>query len=82
MGPMLGASFLSWVLPSPLLEDGLSTGPMALWIDNSEVAAVVEVVFIYSEYIWGNLHMNCREGNNTRKEGHERIRKDSVGRTL
>ena len=38
---------MSWVLPSSSLGDGLSTRPMALWIENSEVAAVVEVVFIY-----------------------------------
>ena len=47
MGHTLGANFLSWVLPSPLLGDGLSTEPMALWIENSEMAAVVVVVFIY-----------------------------------
>ena len=41
MGPTLGANFLLWVLPSPSLGDGSSTGPMALWIDNSEMAAVV-----------------------------------------
>ena len=46
---------MSWVLPSPLLGDGSSTGPTALWIDNSEMAAVVEVVFIYNEYIWWEL---------------------------
>ena len=39
---------VSWVLPSPSLGDGLSTGPMALWIENSEMAAVVVVVFIYN----------------------------------
>ena len=48
MSATLGANFLSQVLPSPLLGDGLSTGPMALWIENSEVAAVVVVVFIYT----------------------------------
>ena len=52
MGPTLGANFLSQVLPFPSLGDVLSTGPMALWIDNSEMATVVEVVFIYNEYIW------------------------------
>ena len=59
------------VLPSPLLGDGSSTGPMALWIDNSEMAAVVEDVFIYNEYIWGK----------STDELQARIRKDSVGRT-
>ena len=39
---------LSWVLPSPSLGDGLNTGPTSLWIDNSEMAAVVEMVFIYN----------------------------------
>ena len=53
MGPTLGANFLSQVLPSPWLEDGWSTGHTALWTDNSEMAAVVEAVFIYNEYIWG-----------------------------
>ena len=48
MGPTLGANFLSQVLPSPSLGDGSSTGSMALWMDNSEMAAVVEVVFIYT----------------------------------
>ena len=38
--------FMLWVLPSPLLGDGLNTGPMALWIENSEMAAVAVVVFI------------------------------------
>ena len=35
-------------LPSPLLGDGSSIGPMALWIEKSEVAAVVVVIFIYT----------------------------------
>ena len=47
-GPHIGHQFLSQVLPSPSLGDGLSIRPMALWIDNSEMAAVVEVVFIYT----------------------------------
>ena len=41
MSPTLGANFLSWVLPSPSLGDSSSTGPTALWINNSEMAAVV-----------------------------------------
>ena len=40
MGSTLGTNFLSWVLPSPSLGDGSSTGPMALCINNSEMAAV------------------------------------------
>ena len=52
IGPILGANFLSWVLPSASLGDGSSTQPTALWIDNSEMAAVIEVLFIYNEYIW------------------------------
>ena len=56
MGPILDAKFLLWVLISPLLGDGLSTGHMALWIDNSEMAAIVEMVFIYNEYIWEEIH--------------------------
>ena len=44
---------------------------MALWIDNSEMAAVVEVVFIYNEYTWGKFP----------DELQTRIKKDSVGRT-
>ena len=44
-------NFVLQVLPSPTLGDGLSTWPMALWIDNSEMAAIVEVVFICNEYI-------------------------------
>ena len=47
---------MSQVLPSPLLGEGLSTGPTDLWIDNSVMAAVAEVVFIYTEYIWGEIH--------------------------
>ena len=47
-GPTLGGIFLLWVLPSPLLEDGSNTGNTVLRIDNSEMAAVVEVVFIYT----------------------------------
>ena len=39
---------MSPVVPSPSLGDGSSTGPTALWIENSEVAVVVVVVFIYS----------------------------------
>ena len=39
---------MSKVFRFPPLEDGSSTGPMALWIDNSEMAAVVEVIFIYT----------------------------------
>ena len=39
---------LSWVLPAPSFGDGLSTGPTSLWIDNSEMAGVIEVVFIYT----------------------------------
>ena len=61
-----------WFLPSPSLGDGLSTGPIALWIDNYEMAAVVKVVFIYNEYIW----------QKSTDELQTRIRKDSVGRTL
>ena len=56
MGPTLGANFLPQVLPSPSLGHGSSTGPMALWIDNSEMAAIVEMMFIYNEYIWGKIH--------------------------
>ena len=44
---------MSWVLPSPSLGDASSTGPTTLWTDNSEMAAVVEVVFIHNEYILG-----------------------------
>ena len=53
---------MSQVLPSPSLGDGLSTGPKALWIDNSEMAAVVEVVFIYNEYIWGKSTHELQTG--------------------
>ena len=53
ISPTLGANFLLWVLPFPWLGDGSSTGPTALWIDNSEIGAVVKDVFIYNEYIWG-----------------------------
>ena len=35
-------------LTSPSLGDGLSTGPTALWIENSDMAVVVVVVFIYN----------------------------------
>ena len=55
-GPHIGWQFLLWVLPSTSLGGDFSTGPMALWIDNSEMAAVVEVVFIYNEHIWRELH--------------------------
>ena len=48
MGPTLGTNFCHMFLPSPLLGDGLSTGPMALLIENSEVAAIVVVMFIYT----------------------------------
>ena len=53
-GPHIGCIFLLWVLPSPSLGDDSSTGLTILWIDNSVMAAVVEVVFIYNEYIWGS----------------------------
>ena len=39
---------MSRVLPSPSLGDGSSTGPTALWIENSEMSAVVVVVCIYN----------------------------------
>ena len=68
MVPTLGTNSLLLVLPSFFLGDGSSTGTTALWIHNSEMAAFVEVVFIYNEYILGNPQMNCRQGNNTRKE--------------
>ena len=48
MGPTLDAHFCHWFLPSPLLGDGSSTGPMALQIENSEVTTVVVVIFIYT----------------------------------
>ena len=56
MGPTLGTNFF------PSLGDGLSTGPMALWIDNSEMAAVVEVVFIYNDYICGKSTAELQAG--------------------
>ena len=51
------------LLPSPSLGDGSSTGPTALWIDNSEVAAVVEVVFIYTRAdLEGTPNTNTKGG--------------------
>ena len=41
---------------SPLLGDGLSTGPTVLWMENTEAVDVVLVGrFIYKEYVWGEL---------------------------
>ena len=45
--PSMIINELSEVLPFPSLGDGLSTGPTALWIENSDMAADVVVVFIY-----------------------------------
>ena len=40
---------------SPLMGDGLSTGPMVLWMENTEIVDVALAgSFIYIEYIWGN----------------------------
>ena len=48
---------------SPSLGDGLSTGPMMLWMENAEtVDAVLVCRFIYKEYIWGTHEINCRIG--------------------
>ena len=56
---------MSWVLPSPSLGDGLSTGPMTLWIENSEMAAVVVVVFFFTmEQIWRGLQVKTESGIN------------------
>ena len=49
----MSANEMSQVLPSPSLGDGLSTGPMA---------AIVEVVFIYNEYIWGKSTYELQTG--------------------
>ena len=57
-------------LPSPLLGDGSITGPTALWIDKSEMTAVVEVVFIYTRGdLEGTPNANTK---GKRKEGRER----------
>ena len=38
------------------MGDGLSTGPMVMWMENTETAAIVVVDhFIYKEYILGDL---------------------------
>ena len=57
-GPLIRCQFLLQVLPSPSLGDGLSTGSMALWINNSENGSccIVEVVFIYNGYSCGETH--------------------------
>ena len=62
MGPTLGTNFLSCVLPSPSLGDGSITGPMVLWIDNSEMPGIVEVVLIYNKYIWGKSTYELQTG--------------------
>ena len=53
---------MSRVLPYPSLGDGSSTWPTVLWIDNSDVAAVVEDVFIYNEYMWGKSKYELQTG--------------------
>ena len=71
MGPTLGTNFCHRFLPSPLLGDDLSTRPMVLWIDNLKMAAVVEVVFIYTRVdLEGTPNTNTKGKG---KEGKERI---------
>ena len=68
MGPTLGTNFCHGFLPSPSLGDDWSTGPMVLSIVNSEMAAVVEVVFIYTRAdLEGTPNMNKK----AKKEGRE-----------
>ena len=66
MGPTLGANFCHGFLPSPSLGDGLSTGPMALWIENSEVEAVVVVIYIYTR-----ADLEGTPNTNTKGKGKE-----------
>ena len=56
-----------WVLPSPSMGDGSRTGSTALWIDNSEMAAVVLQKFYLftNEYSWGKSTAEMQ----TRMEG-------------
>ena len=49
---------------------------MALWIDNSEMVAVVKVVFIYNECIWGNSTDELQTGE---KYKEVRVIKDKEG---
>ena len=57
-------------LPSPSLGDGSSTGPMALWIDNSEKTAVAEVVPIYTR---ADLEGTPNTNTKGKKEGKETL---------
>ena len=54
---MWNQNFLDTVLgfTSLPLGDGLSIGPMVLWMENAEVVGIVlDGSFIYKEYVWGN----------------------------
>ena len=45
----------------PSLGDGLSTGPSALWMENSEIAAVVVVVCLFTKkLIWRELQIQTK----------------------
>ena len=75
MGPTLGANFCHGFLPSPSLGGDLSTGPTALWIDNSEMAGVVEVVLFTQEQIWRGLQIKTQREKKEGREGKETLRK-------
>ena len=67
-GPHIGHQFLSKVFTSSLAGRWLEHGPMALWIDNSEMAAVIEVVFIYTRVDLEGIPNTNTKG---KKEGRE-----------
>ena len=48
---------------SPPLGDGLSTGPIVLWMENAETVDVVLVsVYLQRIYLGGTENINCRIG--------------------
>ena len=60
---------VSRVLLSPSLADGSSTGPTALWIENSLLAVVVVVIFIYTRTdLEGNPNINWLSNKGTTRK--------------
>ena len=55
---------------SPSMGDGSSTGPMVMWMENTETGAVVVVIsFIYKRiYLGGTPEINCRKGKDKEQE--------------
>ena len=47
MDPTLAPNLLSWMLPLPLLGDGLCSGPPVMQIENSAIAALFDKSDVY-----------------------------------